>query len=168
MSYFIVYSQSDECNDEILFNRLHNEDTEADVVRINPRRPGDGKDMGQHLFNVVKEHKNEYVNEMVRVSNSYCIQRRLNDPDRPRIPPPHFPRTSTRIVVVDAQLGTAIYAAGQNLEADGLQCEVHSIVEIPPPERQLVNPTSDLTEALRTFERFMKQMGYALYKVKPY
>ena len=81
VSYFIVYSPSDECNDEILFNRLHNEDTEADVVRINPRRPGDGEDMARVLFNVVKDHKNEYVNEMVRVSNGYCIQRRLNDPE---------------------------------------------------------------------------------------
>ena len=162
MSYFIVYSPSDECNDEILFNRLHKEDTEADVAPINPRLPGDGEDMARLLFNVVKDHKNEYVNEMVRVSNGYCIQRRLNDPDRPRIPPPHFPRTSTRIVVVDAQLGPAIHAARQNLEADGFKCEVHRFGQIPPPVPQFTT-TSDGTEALRTFERFMKQLGIMPY-----
>ena len=168
VSFFIVYSPSDDCSEEIIFDALNNEDPEVDVVRIRHRQPGDGYSLAHVLFNVVKNHNNEYVNEMVRLSNDYCIQRRLNDPDRPRFPPLHFPRTSTRIVVVDAQFGPAIHAARQNLEADGLQCEVHSIVEIPPPERQLVNPTSDLTEALRTFERFMKRMGYALYKVYMY
>jgi hypothetical protein len=167
VSYFIVYSPSDECNDEIIFNRLHNEDTEANVDPIKQRRRGDGEDIACVLFNVVKDHNNEYVKEMVRVSNGYCIQRRLNDPDRPQIPPPHFSETSTRIVVVDAQFGPAIHAARQNLEADGFKCEVHSFGQIPPPVPQFT-ATGDVTEAIRTFERHMKQMGNALYKVKHY
>ncbi|CAB4044095.1 Hypothetical predicted protein, partial [Paramuricea clavata] len=164
VSFFIVYSPSDDCSEEIIFDVLNNEDPEADVVRIRPRQPGDGDSLAHVLFNVVKNHNNEFVNEMVRLSNDYGIQRQLNDPDRPPIPPPHFPRTSTRIVVVDAEFGPAIHAARQNLEADGFQCEVHGIVEIPPAEPQLDNATSDLTETIRTFERFIKQMGYALYK----
>ena len=40
----------------------------------------------------------------------------------------------------------------------------HSFVEIPPPVPQFT-ATSDVTEALRTFERFMKQLDNALYKV---
>jgi hypothetical protein len=107
VSYFIVYSPSDECNEEILFNVLHNEDTEADIVRIKPRQPGDGDSMAHVLFNVVKNHNNEFIKEMVAVSNGYCIQRQLNDLGRPSNPP----RTSTRIVVVEAQFGPAIHAA---------------------------------------------------------
>ncbi|CAB3999423.1 hypothetical protein AC249_AIPGENE7733 [Paramuricea clavata] len=164
ISFFIVYSRSNECNEEIILDVLHNGDVEADVAPILPRQPEDGEGMARVLFTAVKDHNNEFVKEMVRVSNGYGIQRQLNDPDRPPIPPPHFPETSTRIVVVDADFGPAIRAARQNLEADGFQCEVHGIVEIPPAEPQLDNATSDLTETIRTFERFIKQMGYALYK----
>ena len=107
VSFFIVYSPSDECNDEILLNVLHNKDIEADVVRIKPREPGDGDSMTRVLFNVVKNHNNEFIKEMAAVSNGNGIQRQLNDLGRPSIPP----RTSTRIVVVEAQFGPAIHAA---------------------------------------------------------
>ena len=85
VSYFIVYLPSDECNEDILFNV----DSMAHV-----------------LFNVVKNHK-EFIKEMAAVSNGNGIQRQLNDLGRPSIPP----RTSTRIVVVEAQFGPAIHAA---------------------------------------------------------
>ena len=77
VSFFIVYSPSDECNDEILLNVLHNKDIEADVVRIKAREPGDGDSMARVLFNVVKNHNNEFIKEMAAVSNGniglvYC------------------------------------------------------------------------------------------------
>jgi hypothetical protein len=69
VAYFIVYSQSDVCNQETIFGTFHNEDTEADVDPIKARQRGDGDGLAFRLFNVVKDHNNYFVNEMVAVSN---------------------------------------------------------------------------------------------------
>jgi hypothetical protein len=173
VAYFIVYSQSDVCNQETIFRTFHDEDTEADVLPIKARQRGDGDDLAFRLFNVVKDHSNGYVNAMVAASNRSGIQRQLMNPGGPStssqqpVEPQHLPETSTRIVVVDAELGPAIHAARQNLEADGFKCEVHSFGQVPPPVPQFTN-TSGLTEAIRTFKRFLELLDNALYKVKHY
>ena len=69
VAYFIVYSQSDVCNQETIFRTFHNEDTEANVDPIKARQRGDGDGLAFRLFNVVKDHNNYFVNETVAVSN---------------------------------------------------------------------------------------------------
>ena len=153
VAYFIVYSHSDLCNGDTLLNAIQNEDRQANVVPINLRR------CDRLLFNVVKDHSNDFVNGMVAASNRSGIQRQLINLGGPStssqqpVAPQHFPVTSTRIVVVDAQLGPAIHAARQNLAADGFQCEVF-------------NFGHDFAQAIRIFKKFMKRLDNALYKVK--
>jgi uncharacterized protein (UPF0128 family) len=71
VAYFIVYSHSDLCNGDTLLNAIQNEDRQANVVPINLRR------CDRLLFNVVKDHSNDYVNAMVAASNRSGIQRQL-------------------------------------------------------------------------------------------
>jgi hypothetical protein len=47
VSYFIVYSRSEVCTEEIIFNVLHNENTQAGIVSIK------GDILDRVLFNVV-------------------------------------------------------------------------------------------------------------------
>ena len=159
VAYFIVYSQGDVCNSDTLLNALQNEVRQADVLPIEVRGCEEGEILDRLLFNVVKDHSNDFVNGMVAASNRSGIQRQLINLGGPStssqqpVAPQHFPVTSTRIVVVDAQLGPAIHAARQNLAANGFQCEVF-------------NFGHDFAQAIRIFKKFMKLLHNALYKVK--
>ena len=163
IAYFFIFSRSDACNQEIIFNVLHGEDTEADVAPIQSRARGDADRFAKLLFTVVKDHDNAYVCEMVRRSNDHHV----NQPSSSQAPEPSLPpQYPTRIVVADAQFGPSILNAKRHLDNDGLKCEVQYIFERPPPPTPEITGASDLTETITKVRMLMKLCDHALYRVR--
>ena len=78
IAYFIVYKESDTCNENVLFSALHNEDVETELTPIRVRtKNATGNEMETaacQLFQVVKDHNNSSIQEMLDASNVYCYQ----------------------------------------------------------------------------------------------
>ncbi len=98
---------------------------------------------------------------MVRRSNEHHVNR----PSSSQAPQPSLPpQYPTRIVVADAQFGPSILAVKQQLDNDGLKCEVQYIFDRPPtPE---ITSASNLTETIRKVRKLMKLCDHVLYRVR--
>ena len=73
IAFFIVYKQSETCSNEILFSALHKEDMEPDITPIQVRC-NQMETAAKQLFNVVKDHNNPTIQDMLDVSNVYCYR----------------------------------------------------------------------------------------------
>ena len=76
IALFIVFKPSDECPEESIFAAEHNKDFEPGIsrirVRANVNSNNDIETAARQLFNVLKDHNNITIQEMLDVSNVYC------------------------------------------------------------------------------------------------
>ncbi|CAB4032953.1 Hypothetical predicted protein, partial [Paramuricea clavata] len=102
IAYFVVYKECATCNEKILFSTIHNEELEAEVSRIRARKSSDSNNemekAAKQLFQVVKDHSNNTIQEMLQISNAYCYKNSEGTPsdddeedDQPEFVSTHFP-----------------------------------------------------------------------------
>lgn len=77
VAYFIAYRINETCNENALYAILHNQDTEP-VVRpiVTRKKTSTNKAMekaARQLFQVLKDHNNAWVIDMLEKSNAYCF-----------------------------------------------------------------------------------------------
>ena len=81
VAYFIVYRRSK------IFSILHNADMESTVTILRTRNSA------STLFQVLKDHANEAVQNLVRESNTFCFRRAITDMREQDLPAPEQPCT---------------------------------------------------------------------------
>ena len=103
IAYFVVYKECATCNEKILFSTIHNEELDAEVTRIRVRTSSDSNNemekAAKRLFQVVKDHNNNTIQEMLHISNVYCYKNSEGTPsdddeedDEPEFASIHFPK----------------------------------------------------------------------------
>ena len=65
VAYFIEYRPSEACNESKIFSILHNADMEPTVTKLRTQNSA------STIFQVLKDHANEAVQNLVRESNSF-------------------------------------------------------------------------------------------------
>ena len=165
IAYFIVYKESDTCNENVQFTALHNEDVETELTPIRVRTgTTTGKEMetaARQLFQVVKDHNNASIQQMLDVSNVYCY-RNAGDTSSDdeldsdvELSSNHFPNCPCVLMVVnESDFRTSISAAVEKLQSDGLVVDIAS-----PRVMNLDNPcfssTSDVVIIIEKENRKM-------------
>ena len=81
VAYFIAFSPSQLCNEQVIMKTLHDQDTEAEIKTIQTRavkcdeKPEDILSiMEKGVFQVIKDHNNGAVQKMVRNPTSFVLQ----------------------------------------------------------------------------------------------
>ena len=74
IALFIVYRPTERCNERTLFSAMHNADLEPSITPVTTKlgRGDMAEKASRELFQVVKDHDNERMQQMVRTSNTYC------------------------------------------------------------------------------------------------
>ena len=148
IALFMVFRPSDECTEESIFAALHNEDMEPDIstirVRANVNSNNDIETAARQLFNVVKDHNNITIQEMLDVSNVYCYDNACEsssdaDDDEEEIAEllpsggTRFPLVPCCLVVENAhEFSEQLDRAVKRLESDGLTLNVAKPIVIEP------------------------------------
>ena len=107
IAYFIVFRQTDRCDENKIFTLFHNEDTQVSIQAIATSAHKDPSQVmenaSRQLFQVVKDHNNVRVMNMVNASNLYCLRNSAlsesEDVDEPVHP--LYPTCPCRLVVVN-------------------------------------------------------------------
>ena len=174
VSYFIVYEENENCNDDTFFSILHNQDLEPQITPINVRIRGNGdmETAARQLFQVLKDPKNESIQDMVNESNTYCYEAACDSASEvdsgedsdDEFYPVHFPIVFCVLVIANHQgylreFETAI----AKLESDGLVLETthedESHIAI-----QSAQSSNELISTVRKVERVMELCSHALYR----
>jgi len=141
-------------------------------IRVRNRGNSDMETPARQLFQVLKDHKNESIQEMVNESNTYChgaacdlaSEVESEDDSDDEFYPVHFPAIPCVLVIANHQgylceFKTAI----EKLELDGLVFETthknESHVAIEPAQ-----PSNELISTVRKVERVMVLCSHALYR----
>ena len=141
ISFFIVFNRCETCNETGLFSSLHNEDMEPEITPIRVRSQCNSmysnKEMetaARQLLNVVKDHNNHSIQEMLDVSNVYCFrnaQEASSDSDEDDIDDvlysnaTRFPLVPCCLFVVNVrEFADQLSAAIAKLQSDGLVVEM--------------------------------------------
>ena len=128
ISFFIAYERSDRCNDETFFAALHNQDVEPEInpIRVRKGADSDMETAARQLFQTVKDHKNESIQDMVDISNTYCYQNAAGlsdseDEEDEDFCPVHFPTANCCFVLVNHRgYVENMEKALRQLQSDGL------------------------------------------------
>ena len=177
IAYFIVYRQNDECNETTIFAKLHNEEVEPDItpirVRVSSGQNRQTETAAKQLFQVIKDHNKEAVQEMLDFSNVYCYQEAADSSDDPDsddedICPNHFPTVPCAIVVVNQREHcAAIQRAVERLRSDGLVVDIdvsHDDSFLHPNEIG----SNEVSAVIKKIEKTMKLCDHALYRSHVY
>ena len=178
IAYFIVYKESDTCNENVLFTALHNEDIETELTPIRVRtKNATGNEMETaacQLFQVVKDHNNSSIQEMLDASNVYCYQNageRSTDDELDsdvELTSNHFPnRPCILMAINESDFGTSVSAAVEKLQADGLVVDIGS-PRVLNPDNPCFSSTSDVAITIQRIERCIKLCDHALYRSDVY
>ena len=82
ISYFIVYTPNENCDDNTFFGALHNRDVEPFIQPIGVRSKAGSSDMetaARQLFQTVKDHNNPTIKDMLHTSDIYCYENACDD-----------------------------------------------------------------------------------------
>ena len=176
VAYFIVYRETETCNENAIFTLLHNQETEPKVTgittRVNERTGGAMEKAARQLFQVVKDHNNQMVLEMLEQSNVYCFNncRRTTsaeDSDDEEtlpntVPHPAFP---CRLVVVNTlEFNSQLHDAVTLIQSDGLKIEIESMLAVEARRPCLSSSTDELPFVFRKIATIMKICDHALYR----
>ena len=105
IAYFIVYRETQTCNENLLFAAMHNHDTEPEISPIRVRSSNQIEKAAKQLFQVVKDHNNPTIQEMLDISNVYCYRNADGSSDdedsEDEIHPTRFPMVPCVQVVVN-------------------------------------------------------------------
>ena len=159
VAYFICYQMNEVCNENTIFAALNNADMEQTVAKIRT------ESQASSLFQVLKDHSNETVDNLVATSNTYCYQRAMSEyDDAASADPSHsFSSKPCRIVLVNEEdmLPRMINAFDQ-LESDGLKADFISARNTNTVT--LPTDASDITKTIRDIDRIMEMCDQALYR----
>ena len=183
IAFFIVYKKCDTCNESTLFSALHNEDMEPEITAIRVRAQlasYSNKEMetaARQLFNVVKDHNNGTIQEMLDVSNVYCFrnaQESSSDSDEEELDDllhsqsTRFPLLPCCLFVVNLQeFGDQLTSAIENLRSDGLVVEMgagHGV----NLDNSCFASDSDLATTIHQIEKVMTICHHAIYRSDVY
>ncbi|XP_028403921.1 uncharacterized protein LOC114526506 [Dendronephthya gigantea] len=181
IGYFVVYKESATCNENRLFSIIHNEDLDASVTPIRVRKSsGSNNEMekaAKQLFQVLKDHNNKSIQEMLQVSNVYCYRNSEGTPsdddsdeddDDGRLVSSYFPNVPCCLLVVnESEFGDRLSAAVRNLESDGLvlnlaNTKVVNLVETP------LSTNNEIAALIDKIDKCMKLCDHALYRSEIY
>ena len=163
VAYFIVYRPSEACNESKIFSILHNADMEPTVTKLRTQNSA------STLFQVLKDHANEAVQNLVRASNTFCFRCTITDMREQDLPAPERPRSyatkACRIVIVNVtEHQTHMTEAHRNLESDGLVAEIVSLPNVIDTTRE--TNVSDLSQTIKNIDRVMQLRDHASYRGK--
>ena len=163
IAYFIAYRETESCTEDTIFATLHNQDVEPEIKHIRTaRRAGVNatiENAARQLFQVVKDHNNPMMVEMLNDSIAHC-QNGAGQSDSNREQTPSQP---CRLVVVNAtEFGEKLQNAATKLTSDGLLIDL----DIPTifQKRCLSSTTVDVTATLQKIRKVMKLCHHALYR----
>ncbi|CAB3995433.1 sperm receptor for egg jelly-like [Paramuricea clavata] len=176
IAYFVVYRENAACNGTTLFSALHNHDVEPEIspIRVRTKNVPD-KQMetaARQLFQVVKDHNNEAIQEMLDVSNVYCYQNVVGsdeeDSEDEEIRPTHFPTSPCALVIVNQrEFSERILAAAERLRSDGLVVDIDMSRE-DSFRRPTEMDTSDVSAIITKIEKTMRLCDHALFRSQIY
>ena len=159
VAYFICYRRNETCNKNTIFAALYNADMEPTVSRVRTQSELSS------LLQVLKEHSNDGVDNLVQASNAYCYRRAMSEYDEAESSNAlhSLPSKPCRIVVVNEQeMLTKMMTAFERLQSDGLKAD---FVSLPNPSAlQLPTDANEITKTIRDIDRVMELCNQALYR----
>ena len=172
ISFFIAYERSDRCNDETFFAALHNQDVEPEInpIRVRKGAHSDMETAARQLFQTVKDHNNESIQDMVDISNTYCYRNAAGSSDSDSedeededFYPVHFPTANCCFVLVNHRgYVENMEKALRQLQSDGLV--VHTQLLDQCNNISSAAPCNEVTATIRKIERVMQLCQHALYR----
>ena len=174
VAFFVVYEPSEKCSDNTFFAALHNHDVEPTITPIRVRNHGNEEmeTAARQLFQVVKDHNNQSIQDMIDVSNTYCYRNASvesseaeseDEEEYEEFHPKHFPTVPCCFVIVKhGGFLQAFESAIKKLESDGLVVETTLDTEL-----ETVAPgtcSNDVISTIRKIERVMEMSKHALYR----
>ena len=119
----------------------------------------------KQLFQVVKDHNNGQIQEMLDVSNVHCYrdaESSSDTDDDDEFQPKHFPTVPCLFTLVnDDGYFDDIQSAIDRVRSDGLQFE--TLIQEVDPARSL-GKTNEVTSTIQKIERMMKICKHALHR----
>lgn len=178
IGYFVVYRKTETCNENALFAALHNQDVEPKIRTIRTRaRTSANRVMekaARELFQVLKDHNNPRIEEMVNMSNTYCydesVMKSSDEDDDMQLPsqPTHFPTTPCRLVVVNQhEFNDKLHTATAILQTDGLLVEIDPTTNVSL-EKPCFSSQNEVAATITKIERVMKLCDHALCRSHVY
>ena len=127
VAYFIAYRRNDLCNENSIFATLHNADMEPTITKIH------ASTAAATLFQPLKDDANSCVQNLVNVSNTYCLTRAMDElceeedvPEGRRL----YPTKPCRIVVANtAEFLIGMTNAYERLQSDGLVADITTLTK---------------------------------------
>jgi hypothetical protein len=179
IAYFVVYKECATCNEKILFSTIHNEELDAEVTRMRVRKSSDSNNemekAAKQLFQVVKDHSNNTIQEMLQISNVYCYKNSEGTPsdddeedDQPEFASTHFPNVPCCIIVVnESEFRDGVAKAVTKLESDGLVVDLGNacVVKLDNPP---FSSNNDVAALINNIDKCMKLCDHALYRSEIY
>ena len=174
-----MYKECATCNENILFSTIHNEELDAEVTRIRVRTSSDSNNemekAAKRLFQVVKDHNNNTIQEMLHISNVYCYKNSEGTPsdddeedDEPEFASIHFPNVPCCIIVVnESEFRDRMATAVTKLESDGLVVDIGDacVVKFGNPP---FSSNNDVAALIDNIDKCMKLCDHALYRSEIY
>ena len=124
IAYFIIYRETVACNKNLLFAAMHDHDIDAEISPIRVRSVNQVEKAAKQLFQVLKDHNNPTIQEMLDISNVYCYRHAEDSCDEDsddEINPSRFPMAPSILVVVNERdFSDILERACNKLRSDGL------------------------------------------------
>ena len=175
IAYFIVVRQTDTCNENKIFTLFHNEDTQVSIQAIATRAHKDASQVmenaSRQLFQVVKDHNNVRVMNIVNASNLYCLRNSAlsesEDVDEPVRP--LYPTCPCRLVVVNCtEFDVPLNEAMTKLKSDGMTIEIESALTPQIDGACLSSTTEELSATIRKIAKVMEMSKHGLHRATVY
>ena len=175
IAYFIVFRQTDTCDENKIFTLFHNEDTQVSIQAIATRAHKDPSQVmenaSRQLFQVVKDHNNVRVMNMVNASNLYCLRNSAlsesEDVDEPVRP--LYPTCPCRLVVVNCtEFDVPLNQAMTKLKSDGMTIEIESALTPQIDGACLSSTTEELSATIRKIAKVMEMSKHGLHRATVY
>ena len=161
VSYFIVFRQTETCNQNKIYQLFHNENMNAAIQGITSRvEKANDKKMEKYarqLFQVVKDHNNQFVTDMLNESNAYCLAncQESTSADENECPsnidqrrPPQQTHPCRVIVVNVSEFESRLHDIVRRLQSDGLAVDITSILVAQIDGPCLASTTDELPETI--------------------
>ena len=125
----------------------------------------------RHLFQVVKDHNNVRVMNMVNASNLYCLRNsalsEFEDVDEPVRP--LYPTCPCRLVVVNCtEFDVPLNEAMTKLKSDGMTIEIESAFTPQIDGACLSSTTEELSATIRKIAKVMEMSKHGLHRATVY
>ena len=171
IAYFVVYRETAACNEQLLFAAMHDHDMDAEISHIRVRSVDQVERAARQLFQVVKDHNNPTIQEMLDVSNVYCYGEAddsLDDDSDDEINPSRFPMVPLILVVVnEREFGDILERACNKLRSDGLVVVIDASRDqssVAPAE----TTGNEVTVLIKKIAKAMELCTHAIYRSQVY